>query len=534
MRLQRLLALLLCFAVFASFLASCDSSAAYNDSSDATISEAITDGQDVSGNITADVTVDCDAHTDDNSDGKCDGCGISVLISFDFYAINDLHGKFADTDSNIGVDELTTYLKSTFKSDENPIFLSSGDMWQGSFESNATRGMILTDWMNELDFVSMTLGNHEYDWGEEYIEANEDAAEFPFLAINIYERGTNERVDYCEPSVLIERGEMKIGIIGAIGDCYSSIASDKVEDVYFKTGSQLTSLVKEESDRLRDAGADYIVYSIHDGYDQSSSATGKISSSQLSSYYDISLSDGYVDLVFEGHTHKNYVLEDQHGVYHLQNGGDNKGISHAEIKINCVNGDTVLTEAEFVPTSRYSGLDGDPIVDTLMEKYAEIIEVGEEVLGNNARYRRSNEILELAATLYYEAGVERWGDDYDIALGGGFMSARSPYNIGAGPVKYSTLNMILPFDNQIVLCSIRGSDLKSKFFETNNNRYYIDYGSYGESVKDNIDPNATYYIVTDRYTSLYKYNNLTEIAFYDDGVYARDLIADYIRGGGWQ
>ena len=315
MRLQRLLALLLCFAVFASFLVSCDSSTTYNDSPLASIFGGDSDN---SGDNPSDVVIDHDAHTDENSDGKCDDCGISVLISFDFYAINDLHGKFADTDSNVGVDELTTYLKSTYKSDENPIFLSSGDMWQGSFESNATRGMILTDWMNELDFVSMTLGNHEYDWGEEYIEANEDAAEFPFLAINIYERSTNERVDYCEPSILIDRGGMKIGIIGAIGDCYSSISSDKVEDIYFKTGSALTSLVKAESDRLRAAGADYIVYSIHDGHDQSSSAPGKISSSQLSSYYDVSLSDGYVDLVFEGHTHKNYVLEDQHGVYHCR------------------------------------------------------------------------------------------------------------------------------------------------------------------------------------------------------------------------
>ena len=195
--------------------------------------------------------IDRDAHTDENSDGKCDDCGISVLVALDFYAINDLHGKFADTDSNVGVDELTTYLRSAYKTDDNVLILSSGDMWQGSFESNATKGMILTDWMNDLDFVSMTLGNHEYDWGEEYVEANEAAAEFPFLAINIYERSTNERVDYCEPSVVIERGGMRIGIIGAMGNCYSSIASDKVEDIYFKTGSQLTSLVKAEADRLR-------------------------------------------------------------------------------------------------------------------------------------------------------------------------------------------------------------------------------------------------------------------------------------------
>ncbi|MBP3370732.1 MAG: 5'-nucleotidase C-terminal domain-containing protein [Clostridia bacterium] len=577
MRVQKLIAVLLIFTLLTSFLVSCNAESMQNawsdspthgfdggdrgdnnsaeddsfspdydtqnpgdtdpDSSDPDDSDTDVSKPDGNGNQNGtdpdgQPTIDRDAHTDDNSDGKCDDCGISVLVALDFYAINDLHGKFADTDSNVGVDELTTYLRSAYKTDDNAILLSSGDMWQGSFESNATRGLIVTDWMNDLDFVSMTLGNHEYDWGEEYVEANVDAAEFSFLAINIYDRDTNERVDYCKPSVIIERGGMKIGIIGAMGDCYSSISADKVEDVYFKTGSQLTALVKAESDRLRAAGADYIVYSIHDGHDQNSSGTGRISSSQLSGYYDASLSrDDYVDLVFEGHTHKSYVLEDEYGVYHLQNGGDNKGISHAEVKINFVNGDTVVTEAEFVASSRYSRLDDDPIVDELMEKYADVIQVGAEVLGRNGQYRNSTFIRKLVATLYYEVGVERWGDKYNLALGGGFISVRSPYNLSAGDVTYADLNMLLPFDNQLVLCSIKGRDLKSKFFETTNSNYFIDYGEYGAALKNNIDLNATYYIITDTYCSSYKYNNLTVVEYYDAGVYARDLIATYIREG---
>ena len=36
--------------------------------------------------------------------------------------------------------------------------------------------------------------------------------------------------------------KIQVGIIGAIGDCYSSIASDKVQDIYFKTGNDLTAL----------------------------------------------------------------------------------------------------------------------------------------------------------------------------------------------------------------------------------------------------------------------------------------------------
>ena len=115
---------------------------------------------------------------------------MSLLVTLDFYVLNDLHGKFDDTDSNGGVDELTSYLLDTQFYDDHTVFLSSGDMWQGSSESNLTEGLIVTDWMNELGFVSMTLGNHEYDWGEETITKNLDLAEFPFLAINIYDRDT--------------------------------------------------------------------------------------------------------------------------------------------------------------------------------------------------------------------------------------------------------------------------------------------------------------------------------------------------------
>ena len=126
-----------------------------------------------------------DDHTDGNNDGACDDCGVSVVIVLDLFAINDLHGKFADTNTQVGVDELTTYLKNAYATEDHVILLSSGDMWQGSSESNLTKGFIITEWMNELDFVSMTLGNHEYDWGSTFVENNATLAGFPFLAITL-------------------------------------------------------------------------------------------------------------------------------------------------------------------------------------------------------------------------------------------------------------------------------------------------------------------------------------------------------------
>ena len=470
---------------------------------------------------------DC-RHVDANENDYCDSCGTYVVIVVDFYTINDLHGKFADTDNQPGVDELTTYLKNAKKTDDYTVFLSSGDMWQGSSESNLTKGKIVTDWMNEMGFVSMTLGNHEFDWGEEYVAENASFANFPLLAINVYDRDTNKRVEYASPSVMIECGDVKIGIIGAIGDCYSSIAPEKVEDVYFKVGDELTALVKAESNKLRNSGADFIVYSLHDGYGSSMSSTNEISGNKIS-YYDVILSEGYVDLVFEAHTHKNYVMYDRSGVYHLQGGGDNKGITHAEVAINYVNDSFRMQAAEYVKTSVYTSLKDDEIVADLLAKYDDDISIANRVVGYNKSYMSSDALCDLAAKLYYEAGIEKWGSKYNIVLGGGFLKARSPYSLQAGEVTYGDLQSIFPFDNQLVLCSIKGKDLSAKFFNTSNSDYHIYYGQYGASVKNSIDPNATYYIIVDSYTSTYAPNNLTEIERFEDGIYARDLIADYFE-----
>ncbi|MBE6547789.1 MAG: bifunctional metallophosphatase/5'-nucleotidase [Ruminococcaceae bacterium] len=472
-----------------------------------------------------------DDHSDIDDNGICDDCGESVIVAIDFYAINDLHGKFSDTASNIGVDELTTYLKNCRDIyDDYFVFLSSGDMWQGGSESNLTKGLIITDWLNHLGAESMTLGNHEFDWGEEYISANAELAQFPLLAINVYEHATNTLADYCSPSVIIERGGIQIGIIGAIGDCYSSIAPDHTKEIYFKTGNDLTSLVKAESQRLRSLGVDYIVYSIHDGYSQSKSGVTSVSSQQLSSYYDASLSEGgYVDLVFEGHTHANYVLTDSYGVYHLQNGGDNRGISHAEININFANWNSKVNVAEFISGDTYSFLPDDPIVDELREKYKDTIALGDQIIGNNSYYRNSTYLRQLVADLYFEKGLDIWGDKYDISLGGGFISIRSPYHLESGPIKYSQLQSLFPFDNQLVLCSVSGYDLRKKFIETSNTDYFI---SYEPGFTSNINDSATYYIIVDSYTSTYAPNKLTEIERYDFDIFARDLLADYIASGG--
>lgn len=483
----------------------------------------------------------CRLHIDEDGNEACDRCGLivgkietPVYVTIDLFAINDLHGRFRDSDNQPGVDELTNYLAGT----GNPtLVLSSGDMWQGTFESTLTRGALMTDWMNRVGFVSMTFGNHEFDWGLNAIRDNREKAEFPFLAINVYADETGEIAPFCQASVIREIDGARIGIIGAIGDCYSSISGDVTGGYYFKVRDELTALVKAEAKRLREEeGCDLIIYSLHDGYESNEQGVKQVSKTDLSGYYDTVLSDGYVDIVFEGHTHRSYILRDEYGVRHLQGGAENRGISHAVITFDTANGWRNIDKTEIVGNTTYEKAEPDSTVYDLLDNYPSIKEEENRVLGYNDYVRDSDEVTDLVAQLYLNTGIQEWGETYKIVLGGGYLKLRNPYSLPAGTLTLPDLCSILPFDNQLVLCSVGGYDLRQKFFETENSAYHIAYGDYGNEIRAKLARgeglNDRYYIVVDTYTSSYVYNHLTEVARYQDGVYARDLLADYIRAGG--
>ena len=471
----------------------------------------------------------CTKHSDNDNNGSCDVCKETVIVIIDFYTINDLHGKLFDNEKQPGVDELTTYIKNAKKNDDYALVLANGDMWQGTSESNLTHGNMMTEWLNSIGTVSMTLGNHEFDWSNDYIYENAELADFPILAINIYRKSTGERVDFATPSVVVECGNAKIGIIGAIGDCHSSISQDKVADLEFKVGKELGALVKAESDRLRALGCDYIVFSVHDGVAKYGEKT--VYDYEMAHYYDIALSNGYVDLVFESHTHYNYVMRDSKGIYHIQAGGDNTAISHVEIKLNFANDKSEVRTAETIGSFTYDDCAPDNIVNELKEKYKDEISKGQEKLGTIDRNIDGDTLRQKSMDLYLEKGLEKWGSRYNIVLSGGYVSVRSPGMLYSGEVCYEDIYTLFPFDNGLYLCSISGRDIKSNFIYSTNSNYFICMSEYGESL--NISDSGTYYIITDAYSAFYAPNKLTIVEEYGEELFARDMLAEYIKNGGY-
>ena len=439
------------------------------------------------------------------------------IVNIELFALNDFHGNVEDSDTGLGISRTSTLLKTYPNNINNALYVSQGDMWQGSAPSNMTRGQLVNDWMGQLQFTSMTVGNHEFDWGGSYVRTNAGLASFPYLGINVYDRSTNNRVDYCDASTIVEKNGARIGIIGAIGDCYSSISASNVQDIYFKVGDDLTNLVKNEAIRLRNQEqCDFIIYSLHEDDEN----------------YNIELSS-YVDLVLEGHTHQNYVKTDSKGIYHIQSAGYNKTINYINIDINTTKDTFVVNRTKSIYTNDYTSYAKDTEAETLFTKYADVISGASDILGYNRSKRNSTYLRQLVADLYLQYGLEKWGSTYNVFLGGGYISCRSPYYLYAGDVTYADVYTLFPFDNHLVLCSIQGKYLDSQFVNTSNENYYISYSSYGENNKNSINSNATYYLITDTYSSDYSYNHLTVIERYTTSdFFARDMIAEYIRSGG--
>ncbi len=442
---------------------------------------------------------------------------------------NDLHGQVSKTDDYPGLASLTTKMQELAGAgDQFNLFIDQGDLYQGTAETGLSNGYNMDDFLLINGYESTTLGNHEFDWGESRIKEHVDYSSTTVLANNIRYKDTNLSPDWTTPYKLVSRNGVKIGIIGAVGDVESSISASKIENLDILTGYDLTQQIIKDSNALKDLGADFIILSLHDG------DTKKKNNVATLPYYDVNLlSKNYVDLVLEGHSHQSYAFYDYKGVWHLQNRGN--GASFYLAKLNCEykNGDYSVTLSTTKDTPYYYSATSskeDTVIKEMDAWYKDNVygKIQSEVIGYDVPYMYSSTFESLCSKLYYQYGTEKTqNSEYEIILGGGFIRTRTPYDLQGGTVVYGDVFNLLPFDNDLVLCSLLGVDLKNKFIETQNQDYFV----YPTIDPSSISDTQIYYILTDSYTSDYAYNNLTVIKNYTltDHKYARDLVSDHFK-----
>lgn len=367
------------------------------------------------------------------------------------YCINDTHGAFTrnSEDREAGMAYIGQYMLN--KKDENSLVLSMGDMWQGGIESNDTKGRIMVEAMNIASFDAMAIGNHEFDWGEEYLLKNQDYAAFPFLSSNIFYAGTNNLVDFATPSMIIDKGGIQIGIIGSARENMgSSIITSVTKNYDFPTPN---SYIKEESDKLREAGCDIVILASHDeGMDGDNGEPTQFNDiTQISS----TSNQRYVDTMLFAHDH--YTKKGQYnGVTYLESGCNGEYIGEVTINVT-KNGENEYVVNDSSSSSRYFNAysactTANSEIANLVDKFDDVIRDASKVIYtfNNSYTSSEFAVIVCQAMLWFMEKYNNVFDNKSIYLTshnyGGIRS-----DVNKGEFTYSDLVAVCPFSNCLSL-----------------------------------------------------------------------------------
>ena len=141
----------------------------------------------------------------------------------DLFTTNDIHGKtevMFDNQNQIqlgGMETIGGLINERRKLNPNATFvLDGGDAWQGTLLSNSSNGELILQIMESLQYDASVLGNHDFDFGIETLINNIKQSKVPILAANIVDSITGQKVPWSKPYIILERDELKVGIMGLV------------------------------------------------------------------------------------------------------------------------------------------------------------------------------------------------------------------------------------------------------------------------------------------------------------------------------
>lgn len=372
----------------------------------------------------------------------CSPKGEVKIEKLTIFALNDFHGDVLDETGNLSI--IGNYLiTEKEKSPESTIILASGDMFQGSAISNMTNGKVVLESMEEIGFDSMTVGNHEFDWGVDVLSDLASAAQFPFLGANIYSKETNDRVNWLEPYTIIQKGNIKVGIIGIIGEALTTDISPSIIEPFkfvneFETVTKYTKILRTEKD------CDIIIVSAHNNTEKDNQR-----------YADLS-GEYQIDAIFNAHSHSNYYGEilGEDGIImpYVQSGSVGQYIGKVEIQLD--NNKMKDGSAYNLRVSNRMSSENTKL-NAIIKKYEDQTNiVSSEVLGISGREINRGQGTSWAVDALRKA------TNVDIAVinTGGIRANGFPiYENEAITVGH--LWLIMPFDNIVKTVDMKAKDL---------------------------------------------------------------------------
>ena len=159
-----------------------------------------------------------------------------------------------------------------FKS-ENPnkvMYLDAGDQFQGGIEASSliSSGEIINDFFNIIDVNGSAIGNHEFDFGPDFLMPYLQGRSSPNLAANLKsETGESNFLPHQKASKLFSFSNgIKIGVIGLATIETPSTTAGFLDGLFppYKFMAY-KNFVTSESTKLKKSGANAVLILSHVG-----------------------------------------------------------------------------------------------------------------------------------------------------------------------------------------------------------------------------------------------------------------------------
>ena len=161
---------------------------------------------------------------------------------------NDIHGTYYSTiikNNNLeyengGLDYLGKYISIIRKEFGNNrvLYFDGGDQFQGGLESKLSNGTIITEFFNIMGLNASTFGNHEFDYGKNYLFNILKLSNFNYLSCNILNKTTNSRkiLENVIPYKIFNflNDKIKIGVIGLSNKLKEETSTGKFNELIFE------------------------------------------------------------------------------------------------------------------------------------------------------------------------------------------------------------------------------------------------------------------------------------------------------------
>ncbi|MDF9446456.1 bifunctional 2',3'-cyclic-nucleotide 2'-phosphodiesterase/3'-nucleotidase [Bacillus toyonensis] len=297
------------------------------------------------------------------------------LMNYDYYQTK--------TDNKVGLVQTATLVNKAREEAKNSVLFDDGDALQGTPLGDYVANKIndpknpvdpsythpLYRVMNLMKYDVISLGNHEFNYGLDYLNKVISKTKFPVINSNVYkdDKDNNEENDqnYFKPYHIFEKEvedesgqkqKVKIGVMGFVPPQVMNWDKANLEGKV--KAKDIVETAKKMVPKMKAEDADVIVALAHSGVDKSGYNVGM----ENASYYLTEVTG--VDAVLMGHSHTE-VTGIYNGVPVVMPGvfGSNLGIIDMQLKK--VNGKWEVQKDQSKPKLRpIANTKGTPLVES--------------------------------------------------------------------------------------------------------------------------------------------------------------------------